>query len=271
MKKYFSPAVLLASSTILLCCSSLNAGTMGPVNTAHNWTGLYLGANAGGIWGPFASPLSIEPVTTTTIISERSVVSFNTTQGSFTGGGQIGYNAQFNNNWVIGAEFNINGEHLKGTDILTEAEVSLTSAFVADDVFTATNSWHSSVLARLGYAMNNWLFYATGGVGFSSVRFESLFIEAFSDLGEPLPAVYGASSQMLIGGTYGLGLEYALNTHLRVGVEGRYTDYGRKEYNLPAVPVALSTTGPGYVYASSYANLHVQTGEVLFKVNYQFA
>lgn len=266
MKKSFVVGAVAINALI----SSLgHAGTMGPVETGHNWTGLYAGANIGGIWAQFSSPLIIDTGFGPGEVFGPNVQSYDADDSSFTGGIQAGYNWQLNH-WVVGAEVNVNAERLKAIDILTAAEIPSTSNFVADDYYAARNTWQGSALARLGYAMDNWLFYATGGVAVSNVKLEGDFIATVSG-GIAFPRAFGSSIHTLVGGTYGLGIEYALNANWRVGVEGRYTDYATQRYDFGLVPVG--NIAPSiFVYQPGYAsNLHMTSGQALFKINYQFA
>lgn len=268
MKKVFSIGVVLGTVVNSLCMGSLNAGTMGPVETGHQWTGFYVGGNLGGKWADFSAPVIIDTTTVLGTVVGPSIQFYDVNPSSFTGGGQIGYNLQLNH-WVVGAEANINGHDLSDSHTVFNAEIAPTSEFVVGDVFTAKSDLQASILGRIGFAADNWLFYATGGVGFANVKFIADFVPAV-DGGITFPYVYGSQNQRLTGGTYGLGFEYALTQNWRMGVEGRYTDYGRTHYPLVAVPVfALSPTS--FVRSPASADMRVTTGEVLFKINYQFA
>ncbi|BCA95820.1 membrane protein [Legionella antarctica] len=266
MKKVFSTGVVLGTVISTLWVTGLNAGAMGPIETGHQWTGLYAGGNLGGKWGDFSAPVIIETATVSGAVLGPSVQIYDVNPSSFTGGGQIGYNLQFNH-WVVGAEGNINGHDLTASRTLVGAEISPTSQFVAGDTFTTKSDLQASILGRIGYAADNWFFYATGGVGFTNVKFLADFVPAV-DGGIATPYVYGSQNHRLTGGTYGLGFEYALTENWRMGVEGRYTDYGRTQYPLNSVPVvALSPTA--FVFSPASADMRVTTGEVLFKINYQ--
>ncbi len=63
------------------------------VSPAYNWTGFYLGANLGGAW---SNGQVTELATGATLGNSRA---------SFIGGGQLGYNYQFSNNFVLGVEW----------------------------------------------------------------------------------------------------------------------------------------------------------------------
>jgi len=120
MKKAFLNK-LITGVGIILGSSSLYAGDMGPANTAHNWTGLYIGGNPGWMWGPYSAPVWIETLIVGNSVIGPSVQNYNEDVSSFTGGGQIGYNYQTNTNWVIGAEFSFNGERLDAIHYVTAA------------------------------------------------------------------------------------------------------------------------------------------------------
>jgi outer membrane immunogenic protein len=271
MKRNFLTILLSMAGTTLV--TSLHAGGMGPVVTVHNWTGFYLGANAGAMWGPFSAPVWIEPLLIGTSFIGPSVQYFDEDLNSFTAGGQLGYNYQTYNNWVLGTEFNFNGERLNDIHYVTAAEILPDSRFVVDDSYAATNNWHSSLLARLGYAWNNWMFYATGGVALANVRVAANFI-ATPDLSDPTliyPHAFGNDNEIMVGGTGGLGLAYALSPHLNVSIEGRYTNYGSQKFNLTTVAVASQNGINSFNYQPVYAKLSVTTGEAVIKINYQFA
>ena len=268
MKKVFSIGVVLGAVVNPLWVTGLHAGAMGPIGTEHQWTGFYIGGNLGGKWGKLTAPVTIETATIFGTVAGPSIQFYDVTPSSFTGGGQIGYNWQ-HNHWVLGGEANINGESLNDTQTVSPTQLSPGSRFVAGDILATENDVQASLLARLGYAADNWLLYGTGGVGFANVKFLTTFIPASNGVIN-FPGAYGSSNHRLVGGTYGAGLEYALTQNWRMGVEGRYTDYGRRQYPLGSVAIfALSPTA--FIYRPAVADLWMRTGEVVFKINYQFA
>src|ERR687883_59302 len=73
---------------------------------AFTWTGWYIGGNAGGKWGHYDVEGFIGPT---------SLVDFRTpTKGGFIGGGQLGFNWQFNQ-FVLGVEGDFDGTTLKSS------------------------------------------------------------------------------------------------------------------------------------------------------------
>lgn len=256
MNKILSVGLSALVSALAIC--PLNAGTMGPVAYDHNWTGIYIGGNLGGMWSRIQGPVTIAPP----IVTNASSLNLNVSPSSFTGGGQIGYNWQ-RNHLVLGAEAILNAEHLQSRVTLGTAGLPL--FFVTGDNFGFKNTMHSAILARAGYAKNNWFVYATGGVAFANLTVDANFPRTLF-----IPSS-AAHNQQLTAGTYGLGAEYAVGQHWQIGLEGRYTDYGSQHYDLGIVAVPLIFIPPFVLFPPVTANIHLKASEVLFKVNYQFA
>jgi outer membrane immunogenic protein len=107
-----------------------------PLNNIYSWAGPYLGANLGYAWGS----VDINP----------------TKPSGFVGGAQVGYNWQ-TDTWVFGVEGDI-------------------QATGAEDTFAPwkfSNPWFGTIRGRAGYALNNILFYGTGGLAFGELRGET--------------------------------------------------------------------------------------------------
>ena len=70
-------------------------------------------------------------------------------------GAVIGYNWQFNTNWVLGIEADIQGSAQRRSD----------NAIIAGTLFTVDQKlpWFATARGRLGYAAGPWLVYVTGG------------------------------------------------------------------------------------------------------------
>lgn len=122
----------------------------------YDWTGFYIGGHISCGWGE-NNVTELAPGTAsfpTGTVFDRANLS------GFLGGVQAGYNYQFNTNIVLGVEGEYTWEDLRGT----ETTISTAPRFVG---FSSTSTSHASDLAlftgRLGYAANNWLFFAKGG------------------------------------------------------------------------------------------------------------
>ncbi len=152
----------------------------------YNWTGLYAGINGGGGFGN--SNWSALPS------------SFNTSGGMV--GGQIGYNWQFGQ-FVYGLEADIDWTDIRGT-----------SGFVGCGfgMCRTKNDFLSTERGRLGYAIDRWMPYVTGGLAVGDIRTSSPFFTGID--------------QDKAGWTIGAGLEFAIVANWTAKVEYLYVDLG---------------------------------------------
>jgi len=99
-----------------------------PAAALFNWTGFYVGANAGYAWG---SALGGSP-------------------SGVAGGFTAGYNYQFNPNWVLG----------------TETDIAFSNADTTHNGRKFESDYVGTLRARLGYSVGNVMFYGTGGLAY---------------------------------------------------------------------------------------------------------
>ncbi len=117
------------------------------------WRGFYAGLNGGYAWnsanGKFNNATDLSNLTLNGAIV----------------GGQIGYNWQANQ-FLFGLEFDAS-TRAGGEDTVTANPGTVNAASISADM-----NYLSSVRARLGWAINNWLLYGTVGWGFGEFTFK---------------------------------------------------------------------------------------------------
>jgi outer membrane immunogenic protein len=109
-----------------------------------SWTGFYIGANVGGAWS------------NSTLTESVTGANFSTNNSGFIGGGQFGYNWQFNNNWVLGIEGDIDGTTINKTSNAVPTAIGTLQGSLNTD-------WIATLGGRIGYTVDHWMFYAKGG------------------------------------------------------------------------------------------------------------
>ncbi|MEO5755268.1 MAG: outer membrane protein [Mesorhizobium sp.] len=168
------------------------------------WTGGYVGLQAGHAWSNSHylsnSGSSAEPDPT----------------GLF-GGVYAGYNHQFQGNFVLGVDADMNFSGIDGQSdiVFSDGTTDLDHQFVSEV------KWNGALRARLGYAVGRFMPYLAGGI--SAARYE--FTLRHGDGSE-----HERAKGTWTGWNIGAGVEYAATDTLLLRAEYRYTDYGSKEF-----------------------------------------
>ncbi len=196
-------ALLLASSAAYAADAVVSEPTPPVAPDTFSWTGGYIGVNAGYAGGSFKYNASEERI--------GDIASAKITSSGFVGGVQVGYNWQFDNRMVIGAEADFQGSTLKG-------EVSGDIDGIGGLSAGSKVQWFGTVRARVGYSpVDRFLVYGTAGLAYGKVK-------SYYDLdgsGDSL-------SKTKAGWTVGAGVEYALTNNWTVKTEYLFTDLGKQ-------------------------------------------
>jgi outer membrane immunogenic protein len=151
-----SAAFTLLATTIVSANAAdlpMKAAPAPVVAQLYNWTGLYVGVNGGWGWG------QQDPLAPFSNRFDRT--SFNTSGGMV--GGTFG--AQIQQGYVVlGIEGDLDWANVKGNGISTPTILGVPQAITLN--VGSNISAIGTARIRAGVAMNNWLFYATGGAAF---------------------------------------------------------------------------------------------------------
>lgn len=182
----------------------------------YNWTGCYVGAQVGYAFQRDAAnesnALSLRVATTPTNAANPD---------GFKAGGFVGCNYQFAGPWVIGIEGDGEYADISGTTQFNDAVGSF---------YRSQTRAQGSVRVRLGYAIDRVFFYGTGGGAAADIRHTYVTLP-----GSPTLPAGGTSvlSDVGIGLTGGLGVEYAFAGNWLARLEYRYADFDEIKH-LPA-------------------------------------
>jgi outer membrane immunogenic protein len=220
----FQCALLAAVATIGFAsvASAADMPTKAPMYTKapvmaplYNWTGFYIGLNAGYSWGrQDNSAVSAAGVT---------VLSNSDHLNGFIGGGQIGYNWQVNQ-WVFGleADFQGSGQKGDGSFFIPGNPNALLVILPTSIAYTDKLDWFGTVRGRIGYAMGgngNWLPYLTGGWAYGHGE-----ISGTTTIGAVATSFSGSKDYS--GWTVGGGVEWAFQNNWSAKLEYLYIDFG---------------------------------------------
>jgi outer membrane immunogenic protein len=183
---------------------------------ANDWSGFYVGGNAGYGFGSANVTSSVGPggLNDDAIAAAQSP---SLSPKGFTGGLQAGYNYQMGS-WVFGIEADINYFGLKASDTTTAIYPLGGGAFTTSA--TVKTDWLFTLRPRIGYAFDRFMIYGTGGLAMTSVKYDEEFSSVF---GETESA---SGSKMKLGWTAGLGAEYAIWSRWTLKAEYLYANFG---------------------------------------------
>ena len=176
-------ALIAAAWSLSAQAADMNYGARAPYTVtqplnAYSWAGPYIGGNLGYAWG--------------------SVANNPTKPSGFAGGVQAGYNFQ-TGPWVFGIEGDI-------------------QASGAEQTFAPwkfSNPWFGTLRGRAGYALNNVLFYGTGGLAFGELRANTFGL---------------SESHTNAGWTLGVGAEMGFAPNWSAKVEYLYVDLNNSNF-----------------------------------------
>ncbi len=229
----------------------------GPAPTAYaaNWTGFYLGGQAGYAYGDNHGAYNYGAPGLAGFLAGAAPLTGDAQGVLF--GGHLGYNLQFDK-VVVGLEGSIDGSNLTRrnsaglTDLSINGNAGTLSTLVQSDV-------QGSLRTRLGYAWGRLLPFVTGGVAIGNFSRQSQLGVLDTDAsGDQLfsYATKGLQSTTRLGWTLGGGVEWAVNNHWSVRGEYRFSDFG----NLQDTPTTSALLGAYYSGARRLDQNQLQFG-----------
>jgi outer membrane immunogenic protein len=200
MLRLVAIVILLSATAFPACAQTLDPLT--DAQSAYSWSGFYIGTQGG--WGWADQDLE-------DAAGLDGTVELN---GAFFGP-LAGFQKQWDNNFVLGAEIEANWSDIDGQDSLPGA---VGRTFGAVEIF-------GSIGLKAGYAWNRFLVYGSGGL--AGAETESL------QRNGPLSSSDHAVSFGWMGG---VGVDYALTDQIILGLQYRHYDLGEADYDMGFLP-----------------------------------
>jgi len=187
----------VAAAALLAGQPAQAADSFGGAPAIFDWSGFYVGLHAGGAGSRVGW----------TYVASGNTANHNGS-GAF-GGVQLGFNSQ-SGNFVFGAEADLAFAGISGATACPNPAFSCRSNI----------NWLGSARARVGYAFDRAMIYATGGLGFGGVRIETINVTTVGQ------------HRGMLGWTLGGGAEFALGKNWSVKAEYAYYDFGRANFTV---------------------------------------
>ena len=306
MKKHASllalAAALTATSAFAADLPSRKAEPYIPPPPPPMWTGFYAGLNAGYAFGTSSNAVTTgAPVADNAAVwdEDNSVTSLglalansglaNLNQSGFVGGGQIGYNYQFNQTLVLGVEFDIQGSGIRGQgssqgvgvdNTIFEGAPYLQRTTLGGTEVSGGIDWFSTLRGRAGYLFTPTLLtYVTGGLIFGGVHAQanSAFTNSYTYVCGDCSAgsfqnasggISGNRSSTNAGWTVGGGFEWLFQPNWSLKAEALYYDLG--SLNVQTFAVAGDNNNSPITAVGTNTRVNYQGVIARVGVNYHF-
>lgn len=252
-----------------------------PMAPAFSWTGFYIGANVGGAWTPNNGGSDFGPLFPGFIVlapqariptvfpGQLDVLGGGGRQSGVIGGGQVGYNWQVNQ-FVLGFEADAQGTGLNG------GSASATRSFGPPILLATVNQtvtvdfgridWMASFRGRAGFAVNQALFYVTGGAAVAEIGGSTTTVVNGPGIAIPAGTAVATNggSTTRWGWTVGGGIEWAFSHNWSVAGEYRHTDFGNRgtTFTIP--------DGFGGTFATGTSSQRLTVDQATARLNYRF-
>jgi outer membrane immunogenic protein len=276
-----------------------------PPPPVMTWTGVYVGLNAGYTWSasnavnvvsvPIAAiqpPVNFFPVPTSRAAALAATGTQSVQTSGFIGGGQIGYNYQFGNSFVVGLEADIQGvasargrsSRFRSFDALSSAPPPFNfpgNFATAVTTVDKTLDYLGTVRGRIGFLITpTLLVYGDGGLAYGGVSSATSIFGQNTGVnlglccGNPPFFSAGRYSNTRVGWTAGGGIEWMFLPNWSAKVEYLYYDLGTVNYSA-GFPAAISAGGAipagSLVYQlASRSSTHFNGNVVRAGINYHF-
>ena len=250
------------------------------------WTGFYVGLNAGYDFGGSNSvtvmtwPGFINPAFAPGVIAGAAALASSASgvlpsnDSGFIGGGQLGYNYQFSNSFVVGLEADIEGAGVGGAANTFNAQPVPAFGFALNSILTARKNldYLGTVRGRLGWlATSTLLTYVTGGLAYggvnSNVNITTNIIPALAVITPSLSSF----SDTRVGWTVGGGFEWMFMPNWSAKLEYLYYDLGNVTFNGGG-PIAIVGVAPPAIALTSFSTTSTRYNGHIVRagLNYHF-
>ncbi|MBV8754142.1 MAG: porin family protein [Hyphomicrobiales bacterium] len=235
--------VLLGLATSVAArAADLPAPAVAPAPAVYDWTGFYLGVNAGYGWNTGDGPLTCVGPTGVSFATGCGLIPFaGLKPAGPLGGGQAGYNWQAGQ-YLVGLESDFQWSDIQGSTRTNGPwpHVNTLAISPATSFFTASHKidWFGTTRLRIGYAgFDRTLIYATGGLIYARVDEQTAVVHQETGISYPV-----SESVNRAGWTAGAGIEYAMTRNVTAKLEGLYYDLGEDTISSHSVPLVNGFT-----------------------------
>lgn len=229
--RVFLPVLVAASLPLIAGVTAPASAEPAPV-PFYNWSGFYVGINAGAGGGP------VSPINNLNGLPENNspgllyVDQQHHRMGGGFVGGQAGYNHQFNNNFVVGIESDLQWSNIaaiRGDTTRGDYNINTgnpTGGLDQSETRVQQN-WFGTTRLRAGYTFaDRFLAYVTGGIAYSNFSIGNSGTRTQTyPANDLIEYNAGTASTTRIGWVAGAGFELGITSRVSLKSEYLYTGY----------------------------------------------
>jgi outer membrane immunogenic protein len=195
----------------------------------YNWSGFYIGLNAGGSYVTQGAPTNTVATTIDPAFpAGTAFTGVSTSSTGFAGGGQIGGNFQ-TGQFVFGLEADV--DYLSNKATVQGTETSAAGVIIGTNQHDFTLDLLSTIRGRVGVAFDRLLVYGTGGFAMGEYQAQRTQLTGVS--GTATAGTVETYNDLRLGWAAGGGLEYAVTENVTLRAEYLFADLETLSYTFP--------------------------------------
>ena len=211
--------LLGAAAAIAIFASAAQAADYSAPDSP-SWTGAYIGVVGGYGWGNSDSSSDIlsdalPPVVLLTVDNSIDVEGFLL-------GGQLGYDFDLGNGFVLGVAGDMSWSDMSGEDCV---EIGGCTGAAGDSYADSDVNWLATIRGRAGFTTGSLLIYGTGGLAIAEAETSITNVDG---LGDPTRS----DSNTHFGWVIGAGAEFKVTENMSLGAEYLHVDLGNEDYEF---------------------------------------
>ena len=266
MKKFLLGTVALAALGASANAADMRARPyVAAVVPYTTWTGCHVGGAVGTEWGrdPGYTSTSQSGITFApgVVVFPGQQIANGFDMNGFNGGFYAGCDYQAGA-WVFGFEGDWSTVNKDGQALANPFNTNIGPlAFTVPVAYSAKERWFSTARGRLGYAVDKWLFFVSGGAAWAKI--DSDAFATITPFGAPF---HISQSDTRTGWTVGAGAEYALSYGWSIRSEYLYIRIPNYTTFTPGQPGNPGSTFPTFL--STRLENHVLRSGLTYKFGY---
>ncbi|MBZ0261088.1 MAG: outer membrane beta-barrel protein [Hyphomicrobiales bacterium] len=213
--------LLGAAAAVAMFAGAAQAADVEAAPDSPSWTGGYIGVVGGYGWGDsgYESSAVASGTLSPILVEQDGSVDFE----GFLIGGQLGYDFDFGNGFVLGVAGDMSWSDMDGTKCV---QFPVCTGSPDDTHSYADVEWLATIRGRAGFTTGSMLIYGTGGLAIAGAEATITYVDGTLDTPR-------SDSNTHYGWVIGAGAEFMVTENMSLGAEYLHVDLGSEDYTFP--------------------------------------